>query len=201
MARTRPLVSVLAFAALASLLFVVAPPQQQAKAAATVLCAPNAIWSAQGSRSITNPNTGTSYILNSNGCAVFAQADVTYFVQFQGFAPGPPLGTSLLFTTGTWAGTTSFQVGQLPAATYVNHILMVETAGNAVTGGVKVGTTSGGADVVAAQTVGASSVNFVSDVNLLKRVFSATAVQPLFVTPATAGNNANVTVTVVWGYF
>jgi hypothetical protein len=181
-------------------------PVHEAKAAATVLCAPEGIY--QQIRQVYNPGnpppdrggTGVYYTLNGQGCAVFNQADVTYFL-LQGFTPGPPFAANILFTTGVWIGTTAFQIGTLPAATYIQHIIMQETAGAAVTGGVKVGSTSGGADIVAAQTVGASSLNYVTDAALLKRVFSTTAAQPLFVTPATAGNNANVTITVVLGYF
>jgi hypothetical protein len=181
-------------------------PVHEARAAATVLCAPEGIY--QQIRQVYNPanpppdrgGTGVYYTLNGQGCAIFAQGDVAFFIS-QGFTPGPPFAANILFTTGVWAGTTSFQIGALPPSTYIEHIIMQETAGNAVTGGVKVGTTSGGADVVAALTVGASSLSFTTDAALLKRVFSTTAVQPLFVTPATAGNSANVTVTVVLGYY
>ena len=140
------------------------------------------------------------YVLNGQGCTVVLQADVPFFLS-QGFTAGPPFGANITFTAGVWTGTTSFQVGTLPPGTYVQHIIAQETAGNAVTGGVKVGTTSGGADVVAALTVNATSLAFVTDANLLKRIFSATAAQPIWVAPVTAGNNANVTFTVVFGYF
>lgn len=202
MTRTRLLVTVLAFAALAFVPFIVAPPQP-AKAAATVLCQPNSVSSQVGSRVVTNPNTNNSYVLNSNGCAVFAQADVGYFIQFQGFAPGPPYGNSLLFTVTAWSGTTSFQIGQLPAATYIQHLICQETAGNTVTGGVNVGTSSGGSDIAAGANFActANSLGFVKDASIAKRIFSTTAVQPIFVTPATAGNNATVIFTVPWGYF
>jgi len=190
--------------ALVGLPFLFAPPKP-VNAAQSVLCSPEVpggtVARTIGSNLPTSPvPSGTVYTLNGQGCAVVLQADIGYFLS-QGFTAGPPFGPNILFTTGVWTGTTSFQAGVLPPGTYIQHIIMQETAGNAVTGGVKVGTTSGGADVVAALTVSASSLAFVADSALLKRVFSATAQQALFITPATAGNNANVTVTVVFGYF
>jgi hypothetical protein len=71
-----------------------------------------------------------------------------------------------------------------------------------VTGGIKFGTTSGAADIVAAQAVaGNATPVFVTDAALLKRVFSTTAPQAIYATAATDWNSANVTVTIVWGYF
>lgn len=176
---------------------------QKAEAAQTVLCAPNPL-DQQSMRTIGGPSSsipsGTLYTLNGQGCTVAAQQDLGWFLS-QGFTAGPPFGPNILYTTGVWTGTTSFQVGVLPPSTYIQHIIFQETAGNAVTGGIKVGSTSGGADVVAAQALGASGLAYVTDASILKRIFSTTATQPIFVTPATAGNNANVTVTIVFGYF
>jgi len=199
----RRLLIALSVAALALVAFVT-PPKQRAIAAQSVLCAPDGYNTAAGARTIggtlSQVPSGTVYSLNSNGCTIVAQADIGYFLS-QGFAPGPPFGPNILFTTGTWTGTTSFQVGNLPVGTYIQHIIFSNSTANAVTGGIAVGTTSGGADVVAAQACGANCLVFVADSALLKRVFSTTAQQAIFITPVTAGNNANVTATVVFGYF
>jgi len=48
---------------------------------------------------------------------------------------------------------------------------------------------------------GASCLTFVTDAGVLKRVFSSTAQQAVFATPVTAGNNANLTITITYGYF
>lgn len=72
---------------------------------------------------------------------------------------------------------------------------MLNTTANAVTGGVKIGTTYGGTDVVAAQAVGANAVADVLPTDLLKKVF--TADQILYIQPVTAWNNANLKVRVV----
>jgi hypothetical protein len=183
--------------------FLVLTPQDKAKAAATVLCSPEIPGSAMArvvGGSTSPVPSGTLYSLNGQGCAVIAQQDVAYFIS-QGFTAGPPFGQSLLFTTGVWTGTTSFQVGSIPAASYIQHIIFSNSTANAVTGNIAVGTTSGAADVVTAQACGANCLVFVSDATLLKRVFSVTAPQALFITPVTSGNNANVTATVVWGFF
>jgi hypothetical protein len=51
-----------------------------------------------------------------------------------------------------------------------------------VTGCIAIDTTSGGADVVAVQAYGANCLVFVADSALLKRVFSTTAQQAIFIT-------------------
>jgi hypothetical protein len=44
-------------------------------------------------------------------------------------------------------------------------------------------------------------LTFVTDANLAKRVFSATLPQNIFATAVTAGNNAVVTITVIYEVF
>ena len=68
----------------------------------------------------------------------------------------------------------------LPPNAVMREIIIFNTTANAVTGGLKFGTSSGGTDVVAAQAVGASAFTFVSDATLLKRSFSTTAPQQIF---------------------
>lgn len=188
--------------ATAGLLALFAAPQQ-AQAASTVMCAANAV-AATIARTIGGPGSampsGTLYTLNGQGCTVVLQADVGYFLS-QGFSAGPPFGPNLLFTTGVATGTTSFQVGTLPPSTYIQHVIISNSTANAVTGGISIGSTSGGTDVVAAQACAANCLVFVTDATLLKRVFSTTASQPIFASGVTAWNNANVTITVVYGYF
>jgi hypothetical protein len=198
----RRLLAVLSVAAVA-FVALTAPPQKQAFAAQTVLCAPNPL---EGTNARTVGGTGsqvpsgTVYVLNGQGCTVVAQGDVGYFLS-QGYTAGPPFAPNCLFTTGVWTGTTSFQACTLPVGTYIQHVIAFNSTANAVTGGIAVGTTSGAADVVTAQTCAANCLVFVSDATLSKRIFSTTAGQPIFVTPVTAGNNANVTFTIVVGYF
>lgn len=185
---------ILAFAALAAL----ALASGHAQAATQVLCSPEQSSGAQA-RTVTNPVTTTSYSLNGQGCALIAQADVGYF-QSQGFTPGSA-HQSFLFTSGVLTGTTAVQMPSLPANAFIREIIVNNTTANAVTGGIDIGTTSGAADVVSALTCGANCLTFVADAALLKRVFSTTAQQALFVVGHTAGNSANLNITVVFGFF
>jgi hypothetical protein len=168
-----------------------------------VLCAPNTVDQANARRMV-NPNTGNFYMLNGQGCAVIAQADVGWLLG-QGFSAGPPFGANILFNTGVLpaSGTADIVVGNIPPGAYIQHIIVNNLTANAVTGGLSFGTTANGTDVVLTQAVGANGLVFVTDATLLKRVFSTTASQPIHMAPASGGssNSANLNVTIVYGYF
>jgi hypothetical protein len=172
-----------------------------------VLCQGDVSGATTGTRSIggtlSQVPTGTIYVLNGQGCAPIIAADVGYFLS-QGFTQSGPLALQFVVPV-TATGTTSFQVGTLPASTYIRDIFVSNTdASHAVTGGIDVGSTSSGTDIVAAANlaVGTSSVNFVTDANLAKRVFSTTVGQAVFATGHTSWNTpTTVTITVVYGYF
>jgi len=144
--------------------------------------------------------SGATYMLDGRGCAIVALNDVPYLLA-QGFAQ---IGAqrSIAFNTGVLSGTTAVQIlPWLPAGAFIQQIIVENTTANAVTGGIDIGTTAGGADVVSALTCGANCLTFVADAALLKRVFSKTAQQAIFVVGHTAGNNANLNVTIVYGFF
>lgn len=86
----------------------------------------------------------------------------------------------------------------LPINAVIRDILIQETAGNAVTGGVSIGTTLAGTDVVTAQTVNASSLNFVTDATLLKCWFSTTVPQTLYIGAVVSWNSASINVTIYY---
>lgn len=73
----------------------------------------------------------------------------------------------------------------------ITGITLANTSANAVTGGINIGTTALGSDVVSAA---ASAGNSFVDATVAKRVFSATADQTLYVSAASAWNSAVVTV-------
>src|SRR5262249_10641947 len=104
-------------------------------------------------------------------------------------------------TTGVLTGTTSVQVGTLPAGTYIQHIIVQNATANAVTGGINFGSSSGGSDIVNAIACGANCLVYPSDASLSKRIFSTSQVQPIYATAATSWNNANVTISVIFGFF
>ena len=86
----------------------------------------------------------------------------------------------------------------LPANAYILGIQVENLTANAVTGGLKIGTTAGGVDVVAALTVGASAKTFVLDAALLLRFFSSTAPQTIYLDAVTAWNSAKLNVRVIY---
>jgi hypothetical protein len=80
----------------------------------------------------------------------------------------------------------------VPKGYAIDQIIVNETSGNAVTGGIKIGTTSGATDVVVALAVAGNSLQVILDATLLKRMFSFSADQTLFVQTVTLWNSASV---------
>ena len=84
----------------------------------------------------------------------------------------------------------------IPLGTNIESITILNTTGNAVTGGIRIGTTAGGADVVASLAIPANGLISVSDATILKKAFSNTANQTLFVEAIGAWNSASITVNI-----
>lgn len=187
----------IAAAALALLAISIAPTASFA--GGTVMCSPEISGAVRAPRRVVNPNTSNAYGLNGFGCAYMALADIGYF-QSQGFSFGPN-GGSIVFNTGVATGTTDFVIGSVPANAYIQQVVYSNSVAAAVTGGVSIGTTANGTDVVAAQTVGSSALTSTANASILKQVFSTTAPTPLHAAAVTAWNSTNVTITVVYGYF
>lgn len=83
----------------------------------------------------------------------------------------------------------------VPANHVIESILVLNNTANAITGGLKFGTSSGGVDIVAALTVGANALAHVFDAAMLKRFFSKTVDQAIHIDAVTLWNSANVDVT------
>jgi hypothetical protein len=96
----------------------------------------------------------------------------------------------------TFGGPVSFV---LPARCYIAGIILANTTANAVTGGLKFGSASGGVDVVAAVPVGANATLSVPDALVLKRFFSLSAPQSIFIDAVTAWNGASIVGAVIYG--
>jgi len=169
----------------------------RAEAAQVVLCS-SVRESNSATRQVSIPNLSQTYAANAQGCVVANGAGDIAVLSAAGYSE-PGKSRSLIFTTGVATGTTSFQIGNLPAGSYIQQVIYSNTTANAA-GNVSFGTTSGGADVVAAAACGANCLTRVTDALLLKSVFSTTAAQPLFIS-SSAWGSANVTVTLVFGYF
>lgn len=85
----------------------------------------------------------------------------------------------------------------IPAGFMIDsNISFINTTGNAVTGGLILGTTDGGVDVMAALAVGANGLIFVSDALTLKRLFSTSVDTTIYVQAAVAWNSASVNMVV-----
>lgn len=80
----------------------------------------------------------------------------------------------------------------IPAGYAIDQIYFSNSTANVVTGGIKMGTIAAGTDIVASQAIGANELGFIPAPNILKRVFSLTASQSIFISAITAWNSANV---------
>lgn len=83
----------------------------------------------------------------------------------------------------------------VPAGYFIDNISIQNITGNIITGGLKIGTTTGGVDVLAAVAVGANSFLKIPDASLLKTGFSVTVATPLFVQTVTLWNSASINLT------
>lgn len=84
----------------------------------------------------------------------------------------------------------------IPGGYAIRDIFMRNTTANAITGGVRIGTTDGGVDVVVALTIGASAFVSVAPAALLLRQFSPTVAQTLFVQAVIAWNSASLDIVI-----
>lgn len=183
-------------------------PIAPVKANVQQLCQGDVSGGATGSRTIGGASSPvpskTLYTLNGAGCAAILAQDVGYLLS-QGYtiAQGNPVIQFVVPVTAT--GTTAFQIGTLPPNAVITGIYNSNTdATHAVTGGINIGTTSGGADVVAGANFlsPTSSVQFVTDALTLKRIFSTTVGQALFANAITSWNTpTTVTITIAYTYF
>jgi hypothetical protein len=99
---------------------------------------------------------------------------------------------SYLTTALQLLGQTSGSSFIVPARKIIDRVIVTNNNGNAITGGLKFGTTNGGIDVVAALAVAGNSISVISDATLLKRLFSRTLDQAIFFDTVTLWNSANV---------
>lgn len=97
-------------------------------------------------------------------------------------------------TNSTLLTVTANTTASIPAGYIIQEIVIENTTANAVTGGIKIGTTSGATDVVVAFAVGANALSVVPDATILKRVFSMSSAQTLFIQAVTLFNSASLNI-------
>jgi hypothetical protein len=85
----------------------------------------------------------------------------------------------------------------VPAGWAIDDIFIINTTANAVTGGIRIGTTDGGVDVVVAFAVAGSLVGHIPEASMLKRFFSSSVDTTLYLQTVTLWNSASLNLRVV----
>ena len=196
-------------ALLAAALFALAPVSANAAASTAVslenLCAPDSAGTVRGPRQVTNPSTGNTFNLNQNGCALMKQGEWPYFLS-QGYYVGA--GKGAIFAGPYTAQSTAANSPTLPANAHIDAIIVQETTGNAVTGGLDVGVAgSSDATIVSAAAIAANCVCSIAQAAILKTVFPTsgtagpTAQQIYFNAHTNWTDGATIYVTILYSYF
>lgn len=138
--------------------------------------------------------SGTTYTANNRGCALVSFTDAPSFLA-QGFTYDPPV-----IIINQMSATRTVQ---LPAGATIRQIVVQETSGGAVTGGLKIGTTANGGDVATGLTCAGNCVLTVLDSSILKKSFSSTASQNLIFDTNTGSyaSGPRINVTIFYRYF
>ena len=168
------------------------------------LCAPEVTVGTAGPRLIVNTSSSAtpqpSYQTNSQGCALVASADVGFFLS-QGYTIGVNEGVQQqnAITANLTAGTSQLT---LPAYGFIKYIVVEETAGNAVTGGINIGDAGSATRFGSAVAVAANSNTVVVPTNLTGSSNTGVpASDTVLIAAVTAFNSASLNVTVIFGYF
>ena len=196
----------LIFAVAAALL---APLPAQAAASLQVthafLCAPEVTVGTAGPRLVVNTSSTASpqpsYQLNSQGCGLIATADVGFFLS-QGYTFGTNEGVQIQNAiTANTTGTTSTIV--LPAYGFIKYIVIEETAGGSITGGLNIGDSGSATRFSSATTVGANSNTVIVPTNLTGSANTGVPASDTVLVAAVTGfaGGASLNITVVFGYF
>jgi hypothetical protein len=170
----------------------------------TWLCGPEPSVGTTGPRRVVNTASSATpqpaYTLNSAGCALIASTDVGFFLS-QGFSFGVNEGAlQQNAITANQTGTTSTLI--LPPYAFVKYIVVEETAGNAVTGGVNVGDAGSATRFLSGTAIGANANVVVVPTNLTGSSNTGVPAQDtVLVVAATSFNSASLNVTVIYGYF
>jgi hypothetical protein len=168
------------------------------------ICTPEVSVGTAGPRLIVNTSSTASpqpsYQTNSQGCALVATADVGFFLS-QGYTIGVNEGVQIqnAITANLTGGTSQLL---LPAYGFIKYIVIEETAGNAITGGVNIGDAGSATRFGSAVAVGANANVVVVPTNLTGS--SNTGVptaDTVLIAAVTAFNSASINVTVIFGYF
>lgn len=106
-----------------------------------------------------------------------------------------PPGVLTVQTLAVVANTTV----SIPAGYQILAISMRNTTANAVTGGIRIGTSDAGIDVAVAIAVAGSAIIGVPDATILKKYFSSSVATTLFVQAVTLWNSASLNISFLLG--
>jgi hypothetical protein len=181
----------------------------QANAAASLqvthafLCAPDVAVGTAGPRLVVNTSSTAvpqpSYQINSAGCGLFATPDIAFFLS-QGYTPGTNeayLQQNAI--TATTTGTTSQLT--LPAYGFVKYIVIEETAGGSITGGLSVGDSGSATRFGSAVAVTANANTVFVPTALTGSANTGVPVPDTILIAGTFAGGASLNVTVIFGYF
>jgi hypothetical protein len=94
-------------------------------------------------------------------------------------------------------GKTAAFTFNLPANCFITDIAIINNTSNAVTGGLKFGTTLGGNNIINTVAVLADDYTWVDDDDYIYRIWDKAADQTIYVDAVTAWNSANLDVTIL----
>lgn len=165
------------------------------------LCAAEPSVGTAGPRRVVNTSSTASpqpsYQLNALGCALIANPDVGFFLS-QGFVVGTNEGVlqqNAVIANGTLTIA-------LPAYGFIKYIVIEETAGNAITGGLNIGDAGLATRFGSAVAVAANSNTVIVPVNLTGSANTGIpTADPVTVAAVTSFNSASVNISVIFGYF
>ena len=192
----------------AALAIALATPEAFAAASVAVskqvLCAPRSVAALSPGR-VTNPASGGgSYVLDTNGCALMVQGDWAYFTS-QGYLRG--VNTGQIFAGPYTAQSTTANSPILPANAKIDAIIIQETTGNALTGGIDIGVAgSSDATIVSGFAIGANAVINIPSASILKQVFPTSGTtgpvaQQIFFNAHTSWNSGSIVATIIYSYY
>lgn len=85
----------------------------------------------------------------------------------------------------------------IPAGYQIVGVTIVNTTANAVTGGIKIGTTNGGTEVAVAIATGANAILGIPDATMLLKTFSTSSDTTLYIQAVVAWNSASVDLSII----
>jgi hypothetical protein len=169
------------------------------------MCSPEVSVGTAGPRLIVNTSSSAtpqpSYQTNSQGCALIASADVGFFLS-QGYTFGTNEGVQIQNAiTANTTGTTSTII--VPPYGFIKYIVIEETAGGSITGGLNIGDSGSATRFTSATAVAANSNTVIVPTNLTGSANTGVpASDTVLVAAVTAfAGGASLNVTVIFGYF